>query len=738
MTSRWGKRLRNSRDLFRKRWFRALLILASIPLIVSILLVAYYTVWAIQFDFERVTRMPQTSFVYDRNGYVIQRLYDEHRIVVSSDDIPDVLRDAILSKEDSRFYYHPGFDPIAIARSVIINLASGEIATGASTITQQLARNSAGMFEQTLDRKLKEIFLAIRIEGALSKEEILVHYFNRIYFGGNVNGIGAAADAYFGKPPRELTLSEAAMLVGIIAAPNTFTPWKNPEKAKEVRAFTLDRMLDQGYISDQQATAAKEQPLTLRPLVDLPGTYLISIIRDFMPEFVDDELLFQGGLHIYTTIDLAFQKSASQQLQQSLEKIEAMPGYRNTTRKQYLQIRQNSTLPPSYLQGAFVAISNEDGGILSMVGGRHFEESRFNRAAYGRRQIGSTIKPFVYAHGFNVLNFTAFTEIDHSPFDLKLASENTPYVGDDPEWISLKSALIRSDNYAAMRAGLASGIESFTYFMSNLVDSPIQPYPSSILGACELTPLELASAYTIFPNYGVQLEPYLIQKIETQDQILLYQHIDERKRALSSLIAFQMHDILAGVIEQGTASRLRSDFAIKTPLGGKTGTTNNYKDSWFAGYSSEITAVVWVGLDKPTQIHPSGYSSKIAVPVWGSIMKPALEAYPSSPFLPPPGVRKVQQKKEESFLWIFKSTKVEGPAEYIRDDQRAGALVRLEADTVPTDSFAPEDPSIVKRVWNWIWKKKPQDQFEDFGEEEPNAIIHDTIETHAPSATPVE
>jgi penicillin-binding protein 1A len=243
----------------------------------------YYAGWALSFDFERVTRMPQTSFVYDRNGYVIQRLYDEHRILIDEDDIPAVLKQAILAKEDSRFYYHPGFDPIAIARSLVINLLAGDIETGASTITQQLARNSAGMFEKTFDRKLKELFLAIRIEAALSKNEILVHYFNRIYFGSHVNGVGAAAEAYFGKKPPDLTLAESAMLVGIIAAPNTFTPWNNPEKAREVRAYTLQRMEECGFITPEEATAAAAEPLALRPLVDIPGTYIVSVSGIFFP-----------------------------------------------------------------------------------------------------------------------------------------------------------------------------------------------------------------------------------------------------------------------------------------------------------------------------------------------------------------------------------------------------------------------------------------------------------------------
>jgi membrane peptidoglycan carboxypeptidase len=735
-------RSKRPRRKARRPWYlkvlKVTLAILAVPVLLVVMACIYYAGWALSFDFERVTRMPQTSFVYDRNGYVIQRLYDEHRILIDADDIPVVLKQAILAKEDSRFYYHPGFDPIAIARSVLINILAGDIETGASTITQQLARNSAGMFEKTLDRKLKELFLAIRIEAALSKNEILIHYFNRIYFGSHVHGIGAAADAYFGKSTADLTLSESALLVGIIAAPNAFSPWNNPDKAREVRAYTLERMVDCDFITEEEATAAAAEPLALRPLVDIPGTYIVSVLRDFLPDYIDEEILFRGGLHIHTTIDLAFQQSAVNNLRDGLEAIERNPGYRNTTRTRYLQLKRASSLPPNYLQGAFVAIDNADGGILSLIGGRYYEESRFNRAIEGRRQIGSTVKPFLYAHAFNVLNCTAFTEVDHSTFDLRQASEDTPLVGDNPEWITIRQALQTSDNYAAMRTGLAADVKAFCYFMSTLVESPVRPFPSSLLGACELTPLELASAYTIFPNYGVQLKPYLIRKISTKDDTVLFEHIDERKRVLSPQIAFQIHDLLAGVVDQGTASSLRSRFGIKVPLAGKTGTTNAYKDSWFAGYSNEVTAVLWVGLDQPTTIMPRGYSSRIAVPLWAGIMKPSFEHYPAQPFFPPDGVRKARQKKEEKFLWIFKSTSVDGPPEYVRDDQREGALTRID-DNVEIGPLPDEaKPSLMKRIWNWVWQPDPDDHFEDFGEEEPRAIIHDTSETDAPRAEPVE
>ncbi len=723
-----------------RRWkryaFGIPLALAAVLFLIGLLVSAYYSIWALSFDMQRVSRMPATSIIYDRNGYVIQRLYDEHRILIDQNDIPQVLKHAILAKEDARFYWHPGVDPIAVTRSVLINVFSGEVQTGASTITQQLARNSAGMFEVTVDRKLKEMFLALRIELAFSKDEILTFYLNRIFFGGNLYGVGAASDAYFGKHPRDLDLEQSAMLAGIIAAPNAFTPWKNPEKTKTVRNFTLSRMVDQDFITEEEAEAASQQPLTIRPLIDIPGTYITSVVRDMLPTFITEEILFQGGLHIHTTIDLAFQEAATRALQGSLTDLENTKGFPHITRKQYLSKSPDFSKSPPYLQGAFVAISNVDGGILAAVGGRHYDESTFNRALLSRRQIGSTVKPFVYSYAFNVLNATAFTEVDRSPFDLTLAASGMPLAGDKPDFVPIRTALETSNNYATMRLGLASGIEGFSYFMSEVTGTDIAAYPSTFLGACDLTPMELAAAFSIFPNYGVALDPYLIKSISLHNDQLLYERIDERKRVISPQVAFQIQDILSGVVARGTASSLRQKYGFKNGLGGKTGTTNDYKDAWFAGYTSEVTAVVWVGFDQPKPIMPGGFASRVAVPIWANIMKEANQHYGAKEFYPPPGVEKVKRKKEDKVFWFFKTTSAEGTAEFVRDEQRSNALVRLDKDfeLVP---YEPEDKSVVRRAWDWVFPPQPKDEFMPTGEALPRAEIHDTIETEAPRAEPV-
>jgi len=699
----------------------------------------HYAGWAMAFDLDQVSRMPATTVIYDRNGYVIQRLFEEHRILVAGEDIAPILKQAVIAKEDKRFRWHPGFDPIAILRSAFINLAGRKVTTGASTITQQLARNSAAMFERTLDRKIKEIFLALRIEAVFSKDEILTFYLNRIFLGGNLHGVGAAAEAFFGKSPKDLTLAESALMAGIIAGPNSFSPWRNPAKAREVRAIVLDRMAEEGFITSSQAAAAKKEPLVLRPRIDLPGSYVASAVQDSLPVFISHDLLYRGGLAIHTTIDLNFQRAAEERIEAALARLEQSRGYPHTTRAAWLASDPGDDDVPPYLQSAFVALSNRDGGILAITGGRKHEESTFNRALHGRRQIGSTIKPFIYAHAFNTLNFTAFTEVDASPFDLTRPDPENFLEGPDPKWTTVREALARSDNFAVMRTGLAAGAESFVHFFAQCTGASAPPFPSVFLGTPELTPLQLASAYSAFANYGVIIEPFLVESIATRDGTLLYRHIDSRRRVLSPQIAYQVHDLLAGVVDEGTARSLRAEFRLQGPLAGKTGTTNDYKDTWFAGYSTEFTAAIWCGFDRPKPVMPAGYASRVALPAWAGVIGPALKAYPPAPFSPPPGLQRAQLKKETTSFFFFKKESLSGRPEWVRDDQRGTALARLDRDTPLAELLLAEPPSFWDRAVGWIWKPEPDDRFASTPapQEAPRAVIQDNPETQAPRAEPV-
>lgn len=664
-----------------RRWFApsfaALFLVALAAVVLLILWLIPYAKWAANFDLAAVENMPQTTVVYDRNGYVVQRMFEENRIFVPAEDIPDVIRHAVIATEDKRFYHHHGFDLVSTIRAAFQNFFGSRIVSGASTITQQLARNSAGLTERTIPRKLKELFLAFRLERTYSKEQILTYYLNRIYFGKQNYGIATAAEAYFGKHPRDLNLSEAAMLAGVISGPNAFSPWGNPDpvKARLARSRALRRMVEQGYITPAQAKAAEAEPLAIRPIIQHPGSHAVAALRDLLPEYLSRDDLVRGGLRIYTTLDVSFQRAAEQQLEEVLTEIEKTRGYRHPTRATFLQADDRR---PAYLQGAFIALSNQDGGILAMVGSRNFEESTFNRALHGSRQVGSTLKPFVYANAFNVFNLAGFSEIDTSAFDLRMgyASGAIP-VGPFPRWQTIRQALASSNNYAAMRAAVAAGLDSFAHLIEQAAGTPIEPFASSALGACSLTPLQLASAYTVFASGGTRKIPYLVTHVTDENGNILYQGGPRSQRVLSPEIAFQIHSLLTGVIDHGTGRSARSVHRLQGEIAGKTGTTNEFKDSWFAGYSRPVTAVAWVGFDEPKTVMPGGYASRLALPIWARIMKLAEPHYPPEPFPIPPGVT---WGRPQIDLGLFKLDQPGGPPDYLRPDQlNGGVLSRLES-----------------------------------------------------------
>lgn len=681
----------------------------AIILLILLAPVAYYGLWALAFDMGRVSRMPATSLILDRNGVVLQRFYEEHRLLVGSKFIPKRLKQAVVATEDKRFYRHLGFDPFATARAVTFNLTGRAATSGASTITQQLARNSANMFERTLDRKAKELALAIRIELAFSKDEILTFYLNRIFLGRHVYGVGAAAEAYFGKRPADLNLQECALLAGIISAPNAFSPWRSPEKARESRARALGRMAEQGFITAAEAKAANAEPLILRPLMDIPASHAVDAVGEELRRIVGRDAVFRGGLKVRTTVDLALQRKAEEELERWLSEVERMPGYRHPGRASWDPDAQGNgdILKTPYLQGAFVAIDNADGGIVAMVGGRSFEESPFNRATRARRQAGSSLKPFIYATAFRDLGMAAFTEIDKSPFDLKRAKVGPPPTSQNPTFITARHALETSDNFAAMRAGLAEGLEPFAALVRAATGGPVPLYPSSLLGACEFTPLQLASAFTVFPCLGSTPEPFIVQSIHDADGKEIYRHTQVRRPVLSPQVAYQIHDILRGVVDRGTAAQLRKTFGLKGELGGKTGTTDDYRDAWFIGYCPSLTAAAWVGLDKPQTVIAGGYASRLAVPLWGRIMRHALAGPNATASIPlPHGLHREKGTTAKKVLLFFERRAAAGPEEWVRDGQRP--LVRLDHKTqhVADSSTRSTARSVWDTVRGWFSKEK--------------------------------
>lgn len=662
---------------------------------VALVPIVYYGGWAMGFDLRKVSHMPATSVILDRNGVILQRFYEEHRLLVGSKYIPKQLKLAVVATEDKRFYNHVGFDPIATGRAIFNNITRSANISGASTITQQLARNSAGMFERTLDRKAKELALAVRIELAFSKDEILTFYLNRIFLGRHVYGVGAASEAYFGKRPHDLNLQECALLAGIISSPNAFSPWRNPEKARESRARALNRMAEQGLITAQQAKTANAEPLILRPLVDLPASHAVEAVGEELRQIVGPAAALRGGLKVRTTIDLGLQRNAESELERWLAEVERMKGYKHPTRAASNPNADADKTP--YLQGAFVAIENASGGVLALVGGRSYEESPFNRATRARRQPGSALKPFVYAVAFRDLGMAAFTEIDKSPFDLKKAEFGRTPVSAAPSYITAREALENSDNYAAMRTGLAIGPTPFSKIVGTATHTTIPPYPSSFLGACEVTPVQLTAAFTTFPCLGSAPEPFLIQSIHNADGKEIYRRRPARRYIMSPQVAYQIHDVLKGVVDRGTASQLKRQLKLTGELAGKTGTTDDYRDAWFVGYSPTITASAWVGLDQPQTIITRGYASRLAVPLWGRIMRHALAASDADATIPVPrGLHRRQGTTARRVFAFFEARTPSGPTEWVRDDQRI--MARLGGRREQVVEVVPRGPR--PNIWD--------------------------------------
>ena len=351
------------------------------------------------------------------------------------------------------------------------------------------------------------------------------------------------------------------------------------------------------------------------------------------------------------------------------------------------------------------------------------------------------MKPFIYAHAFNTLNCSAFTRVNSAPFDLKKPYEfyRKPK-RTNKDLITIREALAKSNNHVAVRTGLYSGMDSVSYFLGHIFEKDVPPLPSSCLGAFEMTPLALTSAYTVFPNYGVQIKPHLISRIETSDGQVVFGHIDERRRVLSPPISYQMLDLMKGVVDNGSGRTLKTYWKMKGQIGGKTGTTNDYKDSWFVGFNSELTAGVWVGLDKPQTIMPAGYSSRIAVPTWGRIMKLSQKHYPAGDFPPPPGLIQVKEMEEKGF-WIFKKKKIVGPSEYIREEQKDSMLLVMnqrEIEDLKAYTYRTNSKTITNRIKRWLgWKEKRNNKefaVTHIPSPDEQAVINDNIKTQAPKA----
>jgi penicillin-binding protein 1A len=593
-----------------------------------IVIALLFYAWSLTFDLKTISDMPQRSSVYDKDGRFYSRLSGENRVVVPFDKISNHFVNALLAREDTRFYYHHGIDPVGIARAVVRNFVAGGFREGASTLTQQLARNSFPLGGKNIVRKMIEAALAYRIETELTKEEILEAYMNRIYFGSGYYGVETASQAYFGKPASLLNLPEAAMLAGLIRSPNRFSPFNNLKKAVRERNAVLARMHKLDFITEQQmAAAATSVPkiASKRPASPQDNWAMDAILRE-LELVIDRDRFDNGGLKIYTTIDGELQGVAEESLRDRLTQIESLPGFPHRPMKVYSTADLAAQEFTPYLEGAAIAIDSHTGGIRAVAGGRDYERSKFNRALLGRRQIGSSVKPFVYAKAFE-----AGLQPDDVVDDNRLRPEELPpaYGRYDPSnsdntyrgELPAREGLVLSRNTMSVRIGLWTGLDPIREIIARAGISQNPPrFPSLCLGAFESNLKDLTASYTVFANGGVKLQPYLIEHIADPDGQTIYKATRGKLDILDPKATKLTASLMQEVLSRGTGSRARQ-LGLHHAAAGKTGTTDDYQDAWFVGFDDQLVCGVWVGFDRPKKIMPGGTGGELALPIWVDIIE---------------------------------------------------------------------------------------------------------------------
>jgi penicillin-binding protein 1B len=571
---------------------------------------------------------------------------------VALETIPPRMKEAVLAIEDRRFYYHPGVDPIRVVGAVFTNLfGNRRYLVGGSTITQQLARNfflteQMQIEQQTRQRsylrKILEQFMAVILETKATKDEILELYLNDVYLGNRgsfaLHGVAEAAKIYFAKDVRNLTLSEAALIAGIIQSPFNHSPFNNPERARDRRNVVLRAMVDAGYLSDDAAQRAMREPVAVvARSVDNEAPYFIDYVADRLDATFPGAVSKPGALDIYTTLDLNLQRYAQDAVNAGIASVDAI-------------LSRRKRGPRRVAQAALVALDPRSGEILAFIGGRSYNQSQFNRAAAARRQIGSTFKPFVYLAAFE-------KAADEGSGDITPATivydEPTTWSYDNQEWtprnydgeydgaITLRRALAMSRNVAAVKVAEQTGYDRVvSLWRKARVGTPddVRPYPSVALGVVELSPLEVAEAYTVFPNRGTLKKPRAIVNITSGEEVAT-PPVEPGPGIARPATAFLVTHMMRSVLNEGTGASARSS-GFTADAAGKSGTTNDLRDAWFAGFTPELLTVVWVGLDDNQPLGLSG--SQAALPIWTAFMKNALAGRGGSSFDAPDGVSFVE------------------------------------------------------------------------------------------------
>ncbi len=603
----------------------------------------------------------QPARLYAADGRFIGEVGIERRSVVSLERIPKHVIDAFVITEDKRFYRHHGVDYRRVFGSVIANIKAGGFAEGFSTITMQLARNvfpaqlpsrsKAGSAWNSLLRKFREAKVARQLETRFPKERILELYLNQIALGAGAYGVEAASQRYFGRSVSEITTAEGAMLAALPKAPSRYNPRRFPDRAIQRRNTVLELMRRAGALSDADASVGKAYPLRLTRTARGNGEtapYFVEWVRAELERRFGKQV-YENGLRVLTTLDLDMQGAAERAVERQLRAIEASSfgNFTHQSYEAYLARAASGTADGSganspYLQASFVAVDPRTGSVRALVGGRDFEDSKFDRATRALRQPGSTFKPLVYAAAIHSGRPPSYF-IDDEPIEVPQADGSlwTPQNFDMKfeGRVPMRRALIMSRNLPAIRLAMEIGEESVVEMAKSFgITTKIPPYPSIALGSADVYPLEMIASYSTFANLGWRTKPNPILRVETLDGRKLYEANPERVQVLSREEAWLMTDMLRDVIRAGTGSAvLREGFRL--PAGGKTGTTNDYTDVWFVGFTADLVAGVWIGFDQPKQIMANAQGGRLAAPAWASFMREVYERKPAPPDWPrPPGI----------------------------------------------------------------------------------------------------
>jgi len=556
-------------------------------------------------------------------------------------EVPVALRAAVLTTEDVRFYEHGGVDPRGIVRALWTNLRKGRVAEGGSTITQQLVKSRLLTPARTLSRKINEALLSTVLEWRYSKDQIFEAYLNEIYLGQSggtaVRGVGAASRIYFGKEVYQLTLPEAALLAGMIRAPNSYSPTSNPERARARRDVVLTRMRDLGKISEAEYRRARREPVRARtaPASGLVAPYFVDYVRAELERTTDVDWVDQHGVRVYTTLDPVLQRLAEAAVSNGLDRLE-------TTRP---RLRRKS--PEERLQAAMIVLDPATGRVRALVGGRDYRSSQFNRAVLARRQPGSAFKPFVYLAALtprrDATPFTAATLIQDAPITIVVDGKPWSPKNYDDRYqgpVTVRHALEASLNTATVRLAQAVGLPAVVETARTLgLEADLRPVPALALGVFETTPLELARAYLPLADGGVLPAGGALDAVTDEAGRALWSAGGESRPVIGAAEAYLVTSLLEGVVNAGTGAPARA-LGVPGAVAGKTGTTNEGRDAWFVGYSPNLLALVWVGFDNGAAAGLSGADG--ALPIWADFMRGALDVYPGGDFSEPAGISRIK------------------------------------------------------------------------------------------------